>query len=156
VGREEVMTLKEIMTRDVEVVSPDATLQEAARILKTQNIGSVPVCDGTRIQGMITDRDIAIRAVAEGRDPFVTLVRDVMTPEVIYCMENQSIEDAAHIMEQQQIRRLVILNENKDLVGIVSLGDLATEGENRSLTGETLEAISQPGKQTAGSVYAHA
>jgi len=150
------MTLKEIMTCDVEVVRPDATLQEAARILKDQNIGSVPVCDGTRLQGIITDRDIAIRAVAEGRDPFVTLVRDVMTPDVVYGMENQSIEDAARIMEQKQIRRLVILNENKDLVGIVSLGDLATEGENRALSGEALEAISQPDKEPGKSAYAHA
>ncbi len=138
------MHVKDIMTREVEVVSPEATLQEAARILKTHNIGSVPVCDGSRLQGMITDRDIAIRAVAEGRDPFVTLVRDVMTSEVVYGMESQSIEDAARIMEQKQIRRLVILNEEKNLVGIVSLGDLATEGENRSLSGETLEGISQP------------
>jgi CBS domain-containing protein len=150
------MQLKELMTRDVQVVRPEATLQEAARILKDENIGSVPVCDGTRIQGIITDRDIAVRAVAEGRDPFVTLVRDVMTSDIVYGMENQSIEDAARIMEQQQIRRLVILNDNKDLVGIVSLGDLAVEGENRSLTGETLEAISQPGKQGSSSAYSQA
>lgn len=150
------MTVKEIMTRNVEVVSPDATLQEAATVLKNQNIGSVPVCDGDRIQGILTDRDIAIRAVAEGRDPFVTLVRDVMTPDIVYGLENQSIEDAVRLMEQQQIRRLVILNEDKNLVGIVSLGDLATGGENRSLSGEALEAISQPNEQGGNPTYANA
>jgi len=150
------MILKEIMTRHVEVVRPEATLQEAAQILKTCDIGSVPVCDGDRLQGVITDRDIAIRAVAEGRDPYTTLVRDVMTPNVVYGMENQSIEDAAHIMEQQQIRRLPVLDEAKNLVGIVSLGDLATEGESRSLSGEALEAISQPSHQAGSAAYAHA
>ena len=138
------MQLKDIMTYNVETISPEATLQEAAQTMKTRDIGSIPVCDGTRIQGMITDRDIAIRAVAEGRDPFTTMVRDIMTPDIMYGYENQDVEDAARIMEQAQIRRLVVLSENKDLVGIVSLGDLATQSNNRSLSGETLEAISQP------------
>lgn len=138
------MILKDIMSRDVHVVAPDATLQEAARLMQNYGVGSIPVCDGTRLQGMITDRDIAIRAVAEGRDPFTVKVQDVMTPGILYAMEDQSVEDAARMMEEKQIRRLVVLDSNKNLVGVVSLGDVATKSRNDSLAGETLEAISQP------------
>jgi len=139
------MQLRDIMTRDVQVIDPAATLMDAARVMKQMDVGAVPVCDGKRLQGMITDRDIALRAVAEGKDPKATRVRDVMTSDVVYGTTEQSVEDAAHVMEQQQIRRLVVLDENKELVGIVSLGDLATEGHDRALSGEALEAISQPG-----------
>ena len=138
------MQLKEIMTRDVEVVHPEATLQEVARKMRDLDVGPIPVCDGTRLQGMVTDRDIAIRAVAEGRDPASTKVSEVMTPEIVYCFEDQDIDDAVRIMEEKQIRRLVVLNHDKDLVGIVSLGDLAVEGRNRGLAGEALERISEP------------
>ena len=138
------MQLKEIMTRDVEVVHPDATLQEAARKMRDLDVGPIPVSDGTRLQGMVTDRDIAIRAVAEGRDPASTKVSEVMTPEIVYCFEDQDVDDAVRIMEEKQIRRLLVLNHDKDLVGIVSLGDLAVEGRNRGLTGEALEHISEP------------
>jgi CBS domain-containing protein len=143
------MQLREIMTRDVEVVRPDATLFEAAKTMQTHDVGSVPVCDGARLQGMLTDRDIAIRAVAEGRDPFTTLVRDVMTSEVIYGKEKQEVSEAAELMEREQIRRLVVLDDDKNLVGIVSLGDVATQSRNRKLSGETLEAISRPGQPGA-------
>jgi len=149
------MRLRDIMTRDVEVVSPKDTIRDAARIMKTRNIGSVPVCDGKRLQGIITDRDIVVRAVAEGRDPSATLVGDVMTPDIVYGREDQDVGDAARIMEQQQIRRLVVLGDNKELVGIVSLGDLATDSGDRALAGEALEAISQPGG-SVGSSYAEA
>jgi CBS domain-containing protein len=146
------MQLREIMTKNVETARPDATLFEAAKIMQREDVGSVPVCDGTRIQGMLTDRDIAIRAVAEGRDPFTTLVRDVMTSEVVYGNEKQDVQEAAELMEREQIRRLLVLDDNKNLVGIVSLGDIATQAGSRKLSGETLEAISQPGSpSTIGS-----
>jgi len=143
------MQLREIMTKNVETTRPDATLFEAAKIMQREDVGSVPVCDGTRIQGMLTDRDIAIRAVAEGRDPFTTLVRDVMTSEVIYGNEKQDVQEAAELMEREQIRRLLVLDDNKKLVGIVSLGDIATQAGSRKLSGEALEAISQPGSPSA-------
>ncbi|MEW6296415.1 MAG: CBS domain-containing protein [Thermodesulfobacteriota bacterium] len=138
------MQLKEIMTQGVDVISPDATLQEAAAKMKTLDVGPLPVCDGDRLVGMLTDRDIAVRAVAEGRDPTTTPVREVMTPEVIYCFEDQSVEEAAKLMEEKQIRRLPILNRNKWLVGIVSLGDLAVGTGDQQLAGEVLEQVSEP------------
>jgi CBS domain-containing protein len=143
------MQLREIMTKDVEVIRPDATLFEAAKLMQRHDVGAVPVCDGARLQGMLTDRDIAIRAVAEGRDPFTTLVRDVMTSEVVYGTEKQDVNEAAELMEREQIRRLVVLDDDRNLAGIVSLGDIATQGGSRRLSGETLEAISQPGAPSA-------
>src|SRR5438093_4669224 len=119
------MQLKDVMTRRVEVVHPDDTLATAAEKMKSLDVGPMPVCDGERLVGMLTDRDITVRATAAGRDPKTTRVRDVMTPEVAYCFEDQDTNEAARIMEQRQIRRLVILNRDKRLVGIVSLGDLA-------------------------------
>jgi len=143
------MQLREIMTKNVETTRPDATLFEAAKIMQREDVGSVPVCDGAKVQGMLTDRDIAIRAVAEGRDPFTTLVRDVMTSEVVYGTEKQDVQEAAELMEREQIRRLIILDDDKNLVGIVSLGDIATQADSRKLSGEALEAISQPGSPSA-------
>ena len=101
------MLLRDVMTRHVEVIHPDATLREAAQKMKTLDVGPVPVCDGERLQGMLTDRDITIRATAEGRDPNTTRVRDVMTPDMVYCFEDQDVREAARIMEERQIRRLV-------------------------------------------------
>jgi signal-transduction protein with cAMP-binding, CBS, and nucleotidyltransferase domain len=113
--------------------------------MKRMDVGSVPVCDASGLRGMITDRDIAVRAVAEGRDPRATRVEDVMTSDVVYGTVDQEVDDAARLMEQWQIRRLVVLDENKALVGVISLGDIALESGNRSLSAEALEAISQPG-----------
>ncbi|MEZ4711734.1 MAG: CBS domain-containing protein [Caldilineaceae bacterium] len=138
------MLIKNIMTRDVEVVRPDSGLQEAASKMKSLNIGSLPVCDGNKIHGMITDRDIAIRAVAEGLDMAQTKVADVMTDDLIYCFDDQPVSEAAGVMQRHQIRRLPIVNRSKELVGIISLGDLAVDTENTNLAGATLEDISQP------------
>jgi len=133
------------MTRDVQIIRPEATLAEAARVMKQMDVGSVPVCDGKRLQGIITDRDIAVRAVAEGKDPTATCVADVMTPDVVFGREDQNSVDAAHIMEQRQIRRLMVLDAKQERAGVVSLGDIALEARDRSLPAEALEAISQPG-----------
>jgi CBS domain-containing protein len=138
------MQLKEIMTRKVEVVHPDAALEEAAQKMKRLDIGPLPVCDGERLVGMLTDRDITVRATAEGRDPKSTRVRDVMTEEVFYCFDDQSIEEAAEIMERAQIRRLPIVDRDKRLVGIVSLGDLAVDTGEEALKAEVLTAVSEP------------
>jgi CBS domain-containing protein len=132
------MVLREIMTTHVEVVHPEATLKEAAQKMKALDVGPIPVCDGERLQGMLTDRDNTVRATAEGRDPNTTKVREVMTPDVVYCFEDQDVREAADIMEEKQIRRLVVLNRDKRLVGIVSLGDLATQTGDAELESEEL------------------
>jgi CBS domain-containing protein len=138
------MQVKEVMTRGVECVSPDATLQEAARKMKDLDVGPLPICDNDRLAGMVTDRDITVRAVAEGKDPRNTPVREVMTPGINYCFEDDDVASAARQMKEKQIRRLVVLNREKRLVGIVSLGDLAVETGDDHLSGETLERVSQP------------
>jgi CBS domain-containing protein len=138
------MELREIMTRNVEVVSADASLQEAASKMRSLDVGFMPVCDGDRLRGILTDRDITIRATADGHDPSKTKVADVMSTDFAYCLEDQEVEEAVSMMESRQIRRLPILNVDKRLVGVVSLGDIAVHGADREMAGETLEEVSQP------------
>jgi len=139
------MQVKQVMTRGVECVSPSATLQDAACKMKQLDVGPLPVCgDNDRLVGMLTDRDITVRAVAEGLDPRKAQVRDVMTPNIIYCFEDQDVDEAARLMKDNQIRRLVVLNQDKRLTGIVSLGDLAVDTRDNYLAGQTLEAVSEP------------
>jgi CBS domain-containing protein len=138
------MQLSEVMTPNVEVIHPDAPLQEAAALMKALDVGSLPVSDGNQMQGMLTDRDITIRATAEGRDPRQTRVREIMSSDVVYCFEDQPVEEGARLMEERQIRRLPILNRGRQLVGIVALGDLALELSNDQKVGQVLEAISEP------------
>jgi CBS domain-containing protein len=138
------MQIKAIMTRDVQCVSPDDSIQEAARWMRDLNVGPLPVCDHDRLAGMVTDRDITVRAVAEGRDPKTTKVRDVMSEGLVYCFEDQNMQDAARLMQSNQVRRLLVLNRDKRLVGIVSLGDLAADAGDPQRTGEVLQDISEP------------
>jgi CBS domain-containing protein len=140
------MKLHEVMTPNVEVIHPNASVQEAAELMRSLDVGSLPVCDGRKIQGMITDRDIAIRAVADGREARQTPVREIMTPELVYCTEDEDVTAAAQLMHDHQIRRLPIINEQKELVGIVSLGDLAVETRDEKMAGQVLEGISEPAK----------
>src|SRR3954471_3614334 len=107
------MKVKDVMTPSVETVAPSTSLQEAAERMKTLDVGPLPVCDGERLVGMITDRDITIRAVAQGFGGTVGSVRDVMTPDVVYCFDDQEVEEAAKLMQENQIRRLVVLNRDK-------------------------------------------
>ena len=138
------MELRDIMTRDVEIVSGDASLQEAAAKMKKLDVGMIPVCDGDQLRGMLSDRDITIRATADGRDPTKTKVAEIMSKDIVYCLEDQEVEEAASLMEARQIRRLPVLNQDKRLVGIVSLGDIAVHTGDRDLAGETLQEISEP------------
>jgi CBS domain-containing protein len=140
------MDVDSVMTRDVEVVRPDATVQEAAMKMKDLNVGSLPVCDGRKLRGMLTDRDLTVRAVAAGRDPKSTLVREVMTKEVVYGRTAQEVVEIAKMMSTHQIRRLPILNEANELVGIVSLGDLAVNTTEDEATEQALEDISRPAR----------
>ena len=138
------MRVSEVMTQGVECIGPDATLQEAAAKMKSLDVGPLPVCDNDRLVGMVTDRDITVRATAEGDAPTDVRVRDIMTPEVIYCFEDELVEDAARLMAEKQVRRLVVLNRDKRMVGIVSLGDLAVKTGDEQLAGNALEGISEP------------
>ena len=139
------MQLQDVMTPAVEVIAPEASISEAAEKMSHRDIGPLPVCDGERLVGMLTDRDITVRAVAAGRDPRMTPVRDIMTPDVIYGFEDQAVEDAARLMEQYQIRRLPVLNRSKQLVGMVALGDLAVHTRTRPMAADVLEQVSEPG-----------
>ena len=138
------MKVFEAMTPDVVTVSPDATLTEAARLMRESDIGPLPVCEDKRIVGMLTDRDITVRAIAEGRDPNATRVSEVMTPEVISCMEADDVERAAQLMQGAQLRRLLVVDAEGRLAGIVSLGDLALQTGDDALSGQTLERVSEP------------
>jgi CBS domain-containing protein len=139
------MHVYEVMTPGVECVQPTTTLLEAAQKMRDLNVGPLPVCgDDDRLAGIITDRDITVRAVAEGKDPNTTPVRDVMTPKIIYCYEDDDVMEAARLMEEKQIRRLIVLNRDTRMVGIVSLGDIAVDTGDDQLVGHTLEAVSEP------------
>jgi len=136
------------MTRNVECIHPDASLQEAAARMKSLNVGPLPVCINNRLVGMLTDRDITVRATAAGEDPRAFRVRDVMTHEIFFCFEDHLVGEAAQLMEEKQVRRLVVLDQDQQLVGIVSLGDLAVQTGDEELAGEALEAVSQPSRPT--------
>lgn len=122
------MKIGELMTPDVEVIKPDDTLHTAAKMMADLNSGVLPVGENDRLVGMITDRDITVRAVAEGRDPNKTAVREAMSGEIRYCFEDEDAEAVAYRMGSWQVRRLPVLNRDKRLVGIVSLGDLMIGG----------------------------
>jgi CBS domain-containing protein len=136
--------LSGIMTRNVEVARPDSTLFDAAATMRRLDVGALPVCDGRRLLGMLTDRDIVVRSVAESRDPHLATAGEAMTAGVVYAFADDSIARAAELMRQHRIRRLPIVDREKQLVGIVSLGDLAVDAGDDRLSGETLERVSEP------------
>jgi CBS domain-containing protein len=138
------MFVRDIMTRHAECTRPSASLQQAAERMQQLNVGSLPVCENDRLVGMITDRDITVRSVAEGHDPEQDRVSDAMTAGVAYCFEDQDVEEAARLMNERQIRRLPVLNREKRMVGIVSLGDLAVQTGDEELVGATVEGVSEP------------
>lgn len=138
------MKLTDILTKDPQVISPEAMICEAALKMAKCDIGMLPVCDGDRLVGAITDRDLVIRAVAKGYDPLKTKIREVMTPGICWCFEDQELEEVAQLMEEKQIRRIAVLNRNKRLVGIASLGDFALRSKDEHLTEKLLECVSQP------------
>ncbi len=143
------MKIKDISTPAPRCISPDDSLVEAAAEMMALDIGWLPICENDRLIGTVTDRDITIRAVAEGFDPNITTVRQVMSRVVIYCFDDQDIWNAAQMMETNKIRRLPVLNRDKRLVGIVSLGDLAVRAGAETMAGRILERISEPTRQAA-------
>jgi CBS domain-containing protein len=138
------MQLSDIMTSNPVVLGPDTVLREAAQKMRDLDSGVIPVGENDRLVGMLTDCDITVRATADGMDLNTTPVRDVMSSNVVYCFEDDDIELAARKMEEHQIRRLIILNRDKRLLGIASLGDLAVHAPSDRLPGEVTEAISEP------------
>jgi CBS domain-containing protein len=138
------MKVSDIMTKDVEYVRPDTSLQEAAQSMRDLDVGMLPVVDGEQLVGIVTDRDITIRATAEGLDPITATVSEAMTTDTVYCYADDDITKAARIMEDRQIRRLPVINQDNQLVGVISLGDLAVQGGDERLAGEVLERISEP------------
>lgn len=137
------MQVKDIMCSDPNWISKETSLQEAAQKMEDLDCGFLPVGDGDKLDGVVTDRDIVLRAVAKGKDIRSMTAGDMLTDKVLYCFENDSVEEAAKSMREQRVYRLVVLNnrEDKRLRGIVSLGDISREGQHDALVGETAEEI---------------
>ncbi|HYE50910.1 MAG TPA: CBS domain-containing protein [Azospirillaceae bacterium] len=131
------MKIREIMTKDVEVITPDTPLREAARMMRDADTGFLPVGENDRLVGTVTDRDIAVRCVAEGADPNSTPVRHAMSENLVYATEDQDATEAARLMQQHNVRRLPVLSGDKRLVGVVSLGDLAVGTDDESQIART-------------------
>lgn len=136
------MKISEVMTSDVETITADQTAREAASFMLRAEAGSIPVCEGDRVIGMITDRDIAIRGVAEGRGPD-TAVRELMTDDIICAHEDDDVKDVALRMSREQVRRMPVVDADERIVGIVSLGDLARETDSNTAE-KALEGVSAP------------
>jgi CBS domain-containing protein len=140
------MRVSEVMTDEVYIASPDETVQSAAQTMADIDTGVLPVGDGDRLIGVLTDRDITIRLVAAGRDATTTVVRDVMSPQVCYCFEDEDVEEAAVKMSEWQLRRLPVVNRDMRLVGIVSIGDVAREA-TPEISGGALSGIADGGSE---------
>ena len=134
--------IKDIETQHPQVITPEARLIEAARMMKILDVGCLPVCEGDHLVGFLTDRDITLRAVAEGLHPAQARVRDVMTSKVVSCYEDQDIDECADLMERKQIRRIPVMDHEEHLVGIVSLSDLSNRSDKKDLAGEVLNRVS--------------
>jgi CBS domain-containing protein len=139
------MKVSEVLTRDVQTIQPDQTAQQAANFMLSADAGSIPVTEGDRLIGMITDRDIAVRGVAKGHGPD-TPVRELMTNDIVCVRIDEDCEEAASRMSEAQVRRLPVLDDQDRLCGIVSLGDLSRETDDET-AGQALEGVSQPGGQ---------
>ena len=137
------MKIRDVMTRTAQLTNPDDTLRHAAQMMKECDCGVLPVADGDRLVGMITDRDIAVRGIADGKGPD-TKVRDVMTDEVMYCFDDDGIQQVCQNMAEIQVRRLPVVSRDKRLVGIVSLSDLAKKEANAA---KALRGIARPSEQ---------
>jgi CBS domain-containing protein len=137
------MKVRDVMTADVNVIDPTAMIAEASRRMRDEDVGSLPVGENDKLVGMITDRDIVVRAIATGKDPQKTAVREAMSDQVLYCFDDQSTEEVCANMGENQVRRLPVVNRDKRLVGIVALGDLSTRGAGKD-AGSALGEISEP------------
>ena len=137
--------VRDVMSKDFKFISPDTTIQAAAQYMCDGDFGFLPVVENDKMIGMITDRDIAIRSVAEGEDPTSAKVRDVMTPKTFYCFDDQSVEEICDNMAEIKVRRMPVVNRDKRLVGIVSLGDVS-QATHRAKAGDALQEITCHGQ----------
>lgn len=135
--------IKEVMTRTVQCVPPTTGLREVAKKMQELDVGSIPICENDRLVGMVTDRDIVLKTLGGSLDPKTARAKDVMTSPIVFCYEDQDVNEASRLMEVKRIRRLAVLSRDKRLVGIVSLGDLSLHGESDILAAETLRRISK-------------
>jgi CBS domain-containing protein len=147
------MLVREAMSRRAETIGPDETLQAAARKMRELSIGALPVCEHDRLVGMVTDRDIVVRSLVDGRDPTKATVRTSMTPQVFYCFEEEPLHNAARLMEDHSIRRLMVLDQQKRLVGLLSADDLALVA--RGLAADVIERSREPDRAGRGSTWQH-
>lgn len=136
--------LRDVMSGEPAYLAADESIQRAAQLMQELDVGSLPVCDGRRLAGIVTDRDITIRCTASGQDPSKARVGDAMSSDPLWCTEDDSVESACRKMAEHQVRRLPVVNQDHQLVGMVSLGDLALKSENAQGTSEALKEISQP------------
>jgi CBS domain-containing protein len=139
--------IADIMSTDVRTVQPQDSLRRAAQCMQELDVGALPVCDGERLLGMVTDRDIAVRAIADGLNPDEACVSDIMTPDVAFCTADQDAEEAKRLMGARQVRRLPVIDDSRRLVGIVSLGDLATRQTGH--IDRAVREISEPSRVAA-------
>jgi CBS domain-containing protein len=138
------MQVKEIMTKNFEMINSTDSLTEAAKKMKSLNVGVLPVREGNKVIGIITDRDIVVRGVAENKEPAEESAKEIMSAEIARCSSEDSVEEASRIMKENQVRRLLVLDKDNTPVGIVSLGDIAAKTESDQLAGQTLEGVSKP------------
>ena len=144
------MNVSEIMTTNVQVIQPQESLRRAATLMQELDIGALPVCDGQRLLGMLTDRDITVYGVAQGMNPDECCVSDVMTEHVEYCTIDQDTDQVMRLMGEKQVRRLPVVDGDKNLIGIVSLGDLAVRQDGH--IDRTVRQISEPGHPAGGTL----
>ena len=142
------MQVRDAMTAGIRIAEPEEKLPHAAKKMRTQNIGALPVVEDGKLIGMLTDRDIAIRAVGDNKDPASVAVRDIMSDECFWCAENEQLDDAVRIMEANQVRRLPVMNDRREVVGMLSIEDVAVHAPE-SLTGEVLKAVSRSKHEAA-------
>ena len=135
------MKVKDAMHKGAEWVAPATTVLELARLMAKHDIGSIPIGENDKLIGMVTDRDIVCRGLANGKDISKLTARDVMTQNIVWCRDDEDLDDATRIMEAKQIRRLPVIDKNKRMVGILSLGDISHAGKSK-LSGEVLQAVS--------------
>ena len=137
------MKVSQIMTKTAHTILPDATVEQAAQRMRDANVGLLPVVEESKVIGIVTDRDLAVRAIAQGRNPHLTTVRDVMTQEALWCYEDDAVTEASHVMEKNHIRRLVVMTRRHQFAGVLTLTDLALKFTNEKLSGHVLHKVAE-------------
>lgn len=143
------MRIRDVMTANPKLCSPDTTLKEAACMMRDNDTGFIPVCDGDRITGVLTDRDMVVRGICQGVNTAQATVKDCMSQDLCWIKQDQDVKDAIAMMEERKIRRMLVMDESKRLVGVLSLGDLAEVKETKKLAEEVLEKVSESAKTMA-------